>query len=262
EQTGPENFGKLAGAVESGENGGELKPGPEPAAKLVRSPAEIVRQEGFLPAIRNFSGAREQTLPTALINRQDFPDGLFLNEKGVKSAGTPGKKPASLIFSLFPGNSAAGAVHPGSSQGGVAPSSIPALVIQVLQQAAGKSFAGETRLRLKLEPEHLGELVIRLVYRAGEVSAYFQASSAQAGEAIEHSLPQLREALAGQNLHLQNVSVSIGQESDFLPRENYGQTGYSYPRRGGGSGGLEADRPGAGPESGPEPGYGRVNLCI
>ncbi|MCL6447142.1 MAG: flagellar hook-length control protein FliK [Armatimonadetes bacterium] len=258
EQAGPENFRGSAVPKGSGEGSDATKLAPEqPAAdQQVRLPVEIVRQESFSSAVRNSGGAKEQI---ASINQQDLPDGLFRNEKGL-SAGAAGKNSVPLVLNY--GNGAAGAVHLGGGQGNVAPSSIPALVMQVLHHAAGKSFAGETRLRLKLEPEHLGELVIRLVYRAGEVSAYFQASNTQAREAIENSLPQLREALAGQNLHLQNASVSVGQqESEFLTRENYGQAGYNYPRRSGGPG-PEADLPGAGPETGPLPGYGSVNLFI
>ncbi len=260
EQTGPENFQGSAVPEGSGEGSGAVKTGPEPTAgQQVRLPAKIVQQEGFPAALQSSSGGKQQISPFASVNRPVLPESLFPGEKGL-SAGTAGKNPVLLILNY--GNGAAGAVHFGGGQGSVAPSLIPALVSQALQQAAGRSFAGETRLRLKLEPEHLGELVIRLVYRAGEVSAYFQTSSAQVREAIENSLPQLREALAGQNLHLQNASVSVGQqESEFLLRENYEQAGYNYPRQSGGPG-QETDLPGPGPETGPLPGYGSVNLFI
>ena len=265
EQTGPETFRGSSVLAGSGEDGGAANPGLEPAAgQQVQSrlPAEIIRPEGFPAALQSSGGEKQPYSPFASVNRPVLPEALFPGEKGL-SAGIPGKEPASSIFNFFYGNSAAEAVYPGGGQGSVTPSLIPALVSQALQQAAGKSLAGETRLRFRLEPEHLGELVIRLVYRSGEVSAYFQASSAQAKEVLEHSLPQLREALAGQNLHLQNASVSVGQqESEFLARENYGQAGYNYLRRGGGSQEPEADRSGSGPEQGRAPGYGRVNLCI
>ena len=260
EQVDPENFREPADLEASGEGGSTVKPGPEPAAKEARMTVEIVRQEGFPPAGQNYGGRRGEILPVASINRQNLPDGFFLNEKGF-STGTPGKNFTPLIFSLFHGNDAAGAVHPGGGQGSVDLRQIPPLVVQMWQQAAGGSSAGETRLRFRLEPEHLGELTIRLIFQHDEVSAHFLASNAQAREAIENSLPQLREALAGQNLHLQNVSVSVGQESDCLPRENYGQAGHDYPRRGGAPG-PEADRPGAGGKAGTDPADGRVNLWI
>ncbi len=107
---------------------------------------------------------------------------------------------------------------------------LPLLVARVLEEAAARQAQGRTHLRFRLEPEHLGEVVVRLIYRHGEVSAHFLAGSVQAKEVLESSLPQLREALAGQNLHLQNTSVSVGQESGFLPREDYHPVEQYYSR--------------------------------
>lgn len=266
EQISLETFRGQDGWEDSGERSSRVKPGPGPAVNQTRVPVEIVRQDGSPPVAQNpgsiNSGPRgEQILQNGSVYRPNLAGAPFQIEK---DAGTSAQEKnfALLTFNLsHHGGGVTGMVQPGSSQGGVSLLQMPALVVQVLQ-AAGRRVPGETHLRFRLEPEHLGEITIRLIYQHGEVSAHFLAGNLQTKEAIENSLPQLREALAGQNLHLQNVSVSVGQEGDRLLRENYGQTGYNYPRRGSGSGGAEADRTGAGLEAGAEVMYGRVNLCI
>ncbi|WP_159426205.1 flagellar hook-length control protein FliK [Desulfolucanica intricata] len=64
-------------------------------------------------------------------------------------------------------------------------------------------------VQMKLEPEHLGELVIKLAYKKGEISAQFITASVQAKEILESSMVRLREALAQHQVHLQESSVSV-----------------------------------------------------
>lgn len=119
----------------------------------------------------------------------------------------------------------------------ISPLKMPVLIGRVLRQAVARHIEGQTHLWFKLEPENLGEVVVRLVYRQGDVSAHFLASNAAAGDAIESALPQLREALAAQNLHLQSASVSVGHEGGLPPRSDYQQPGYNYGRQHSGPGG-------------------------
>ncbi len=137
---------------------------------------------------------------------------------------------------------------------------MPGLISRVLQQAVARHIEGQTHLWFKLEPEHLGEVMVRLVYRHGDVSAHFLASNAAAGDAIESALPQLREALAAQNLHLQSASVSVGNQGDPPPQSDYQQPGYNYVRQHSGSG----ERPGgsAGQEPPADPLPGGINLFV
>lgn len=61
---------------------------------------------------------------------------------------------------------------------------------------------------VRLSPEHLGPLDIRIAVRDGEASVAFAASHADTRAALEQALPRLRELLAAQGLHLADASVS------------------------------------------------------
>jgi len=61
---------------------------------------------------------------------------------------------------------------------------------------------------VRLSPEHLGPLDIRIAVRDGEASVAFGASHADTRAALEQALPRLRELLAAQGLQLAEASVS------------------------------------------------------
>ncbi|MCL6450697.1 MAG: flagellar hook-length control protein FliK [Acetobacteraceae bacterium] len=69
---------------------------------------------------------------------------------------------------------------------------------------------GALELRLRLEPDHLGEVSLRLVSREGRVEAEVLVSSHQARQAFEAELPRLRESLAQQGVTLGECSVDVG----------------------------------------------------
>jgi len=69
---------------------------------------------------------------------------------------------------------------------------------------------GEMRVRLK--PDNLGELNVRVQTRGNDVRLQIQASDESARKILEESLPHLKEKLASQNLNLGRVDVSIARE--------------------------------------------------
>lgn len=69
-----------------------------------------------------------------------------------------------------------------------------------------------TVINLKLIPENMGEINIRLSYVKGELTAHFFTASGLVKDAVEYSLPQLREALAQQNIELGEAAAFVGQE--------------------------------------------------
>jgi flagellar hook-length control protein FliK len=66
---------------------------------------------------------------------------------------------------------------------------------------------GRQSASLKLSPEHLGPLEIRIAVRDGEASVYFGATQADTRTALEQALPRLRELLASQGLVLADAGV-------------------------------------------------------
>lgn len=90
---------------------------------------------------------------------------------------------------------------------------------QVLQNGQG-----QTQIRLQLHPASLGEVNIKLTYQDGNITTHFHAATEQARQAIESSIQQLREALAGYHLNLQSVTVSAGDDGNrWGQQEKHGQ---------------------------------------
>ncbi len=79
--------------------------------------------------------------------------------------------------------------------------------IQTMKDNGG----GEIQLRLK--PDHLGDVNVRVITKGDEVSLKIQASDAQAKEIFRESMPRLREALANQNLSLEKIEITIAPRS-------------------------------------------------
>ncbi len=67
---------------------------------------------------------------------------------------------------------------------------------------------GEQVASLRLSPENLGPVEVRIAVREGETSVWFGAASADARAALEQSLPRLREMLGASGLALANAGVS------------------------------------------------------
>lgn len=95
-----------------------------------------------------------------------------------------------------------------------AENNIPMQLADTIRSNVTKDGLGQTHVRLQLQPENLGEVIIRLSYRDGNITAQFQAASEQVKHIIESSLAQLRETLSGFQLNLQSASVSVGDEGD------------------------------------------------
>jgi hypothetical protein len=75
-------------------------------------------------------------------------------------------------------------------------------------QLTWMAINGREAASLRLSPEHLGPLEVRISVREGEASVYFGASNPETRSALEQSLPRLRELLASQGLVLADAGVS------------------------------------------------------
>jgi len=75
---------------------------------------------------------------------------------------------------------------------------------------------GRETASLKLSPEHLGPLEIRIAMKDGEASVMFNASNSDTRSALEQSLPRLREMFASQGLVLGDANVSRDTPRDLF----------------------------------------------
>ncbi len=78
-----------------------------------------------------------------------------------------------------------------------------------------------TEMTIKLNPENLGKLSLKLVTENGIVSAKFVAESQHVKEIIESNFNELKQSFANQGLNIGNLSVSVGSDSDGLRRQLY-----------------------------------------
>ncbi|HEY8098675.1 MAG TPA: flagellar hook-length control protein FliK [Methylobacter sp.] len=67
---------------------------------------------------------------------------------------------------------------------------------------------------IRLNPEHLGPISVRVNVADDQASVVFTAQHAATREALESSIPKLREMMGAQQLNLAEVSVSQGTASD------------------------------------------------
>ncbi len=87
---------------------------------------------------------------------------------------------------------------------------------------------GEQQASLRLSPENLGPLEVRIAVREGEASVWFGASQAETRAALEQAMPRLREMLAGSGLSLTNSGVFSHSPRDPCARP--GVRGGTGPR--------------------------------
>ncbi len=90
---------------------------------------------------------------------------------------------------------------------------------QIVEQTRLIAKPHNTEMIIKLKPEHLGELTLKVVVENGVVNASFHSNNAEVRNIIESSLPQLKQDLANSGLKVDNVSVYAGL-SQFLPNHD------------------------------------------
>lgn len=76
---------------------------------------------------------------------------------------------------------------------------------------------GTQSARLRLHPESLGPLDVRIQVEDGEARVWFNTAHGQTRDAIEASLPRLRELFAGQGIELGRVQVDVRSDGGAPP---------------------------------------------
>ena len=90
---------------------------------------------------------------------------------------------------------------------------------QIIEQARLLRTLNDTQMVIRLHPEHLGELTLRVsVGSNGSVQASFHSDNAQVRNVIENSLVQLRQELNNQGLKVDRVGVYAGLADGQMPQ--------------------------------------------
>jgi flagellar hook-length control protein FliK len=87
------------------------------------------------------------------------------------------------------------------------PVGTPAWADEIGSRLTMMTEKGQHTASLRLSPEHLGPLEIRIAMRDDQASVWFGAAHADTRAAIEHALPRLRELFAAQGMSLTDAGV-------------------------------------------------------
>ncbi len=98
-------------------------------------------------------------------------------------------------------------------------------ILEKIEFSARKN--GEQRLYVRLKPETLGEVEIRLKLEAGRLTAKIVTDNIQVKELLDASLPQISRRLEAQQVTLTAFSVTVGQEQNPGRQAETWQQGYN-----------------------------------
>ena len=94
-----------------------------------------------------------------------------------------------------------------------------AVVDQMLRGLSIRTTDGQSEVRLRLVPEQLGDVSIKLIVSGGSVDASITAHTADAQNALAGAQPQLAKSLADAGLKLQSFSVGLAGGGFADPRD-------------------------------------------
>jgi flagellar hook-length control protein FliK len=94
----------------------------------------------------------------------------------------------------------------------------------ILEQITKKSKLiidkDNSSMEIKLEPEHLGKLTLKVVLERGILSAKFIAENDDVKSVIENNMEELKNNLLEQGLNIQSLSVSVDSQGDLSRHKN------------------------------------------
>ncbi len=103
---------------------------------------------------------------------------------------------------------------------------------QIVEQAKLLQRGTDTEMIIKLNPEHLGQLSLKVsVNGNGGVTATFHTDNAQVRAILENTMVQLKQQLNEQGIKVDNVDVQTGLPDGQLPQDQ-GQQGFYQGQQG------------------------------
>ena len=103
---------------------------------------------------------------------------------------------------------------------------------QIVEQARLLRTLNDTQMIIRLKPEHLGELTLRVAVGSdGAVQASFHSDNAHVRSVIENSLVQLRQELNTQGIKVDRVGVYTGLADGQMP-QGQGQEAWQHHQAG------------------------------
>ncbi|MCL5036813.1 MAG: flagellar hook-length control protein FliK, partial [Chloroflexi bacterium] len=89
------------------------------------------------------------------------------------------------------------------------------VIDQIVKHIEVKSLQNQTEVAIKLNPEFLGQLKVKLEFKDGGVSASFDTTSALVREMLDESKDELMETFSGKGIKLSHISVRTVTEEEM-----------------------------------------------
>ncbi len=217
-----------------------LAGGFNPSRGLIKDKPRLVSgQREMLPQIQDIKASsaqnpgdvitQKQALPLVLV-RDRLKDKFGREEELNTSSNLDSKSQVQVPSQLFGAAESASKSGPKSEiiaqvstqdplKGGLTSEGLSNLGLGILRT----SYQGGGEIRVRLRPDHLGELNIRVLTEGNRVGLKIQASDDRAKKILEESIGSLKENLSSQNLNLGVVDLSVAKNEgsqDSRPFQN------------------------------------------
>ncbi|MCM3746007.1 flagellar hook-length control protein FliK [Paenibacillus pasadenensis] len=240
-----QQLGKLESLLKGGPNavdGDKLSP-IEGQGALGKGTAANAPAAAALLARMNASSVHVRAAVEAQQSTPSAPAAGGVEAGAAAGANAPAAAPQEQIQSFVAVN---GSSAPGTVSNAAAPAAaVPVVNVHkfaeemgglMLQKLSITSSDQAAEARIVLNPEHLGQVDIKLYMQNGHLTATFLADTPAAREAIENQLAQLRQTLQLQGIQVERMEVSSQLQASL----SFGQQGQSGGQQRQGSAGDRA----------------------
>jgi flagellar hook-length control protein FliK len=120
---------------------------------------------------------------------------------------------------------------------------VPLRVLNQVGQALREVPAGDSTIRLQLNPFELGQLVIEITFRDGVMHGKLRAEQGPTLKMLQDGLEGLRTRLSEQGIVVQTLDVELGQQSDFSQQQRSFSQSQEFGQQRQSSGYFSGDAP-------------------
>jgi flagellar hook-length control protein FliK len=196
----PQNTGAVQDeALLATSDADSAKTGAIPVEKTTTAFSGFTANDGKDGALKQGLNTLPNDVPTAGLDKKSTEPALsfssFINAKQDQPAGAVSSQAAGTAANV--------------------PSDPYNVASQIVEQARLIKAPDTSEMVIKLKPEHLGELTLKISVDGGVVNASFHSNNADVRSIIESSLVQLRQDMSSQGLKVDNVGVYAGLGNFF-----------------------------------------------
>lgn len=213
---------------------------------------EIKSEEGLKTAVRVEAASEAVVVDIGKLRRQANPNvvstgtgtGVAAIEGASRSARSDGQSQTSWQNSYNQNAATRNADRPESTQRAdrPRPAQHPPVFDQIVQSARILVTEGKSEAVIRLRPEHLGQVEMKVTVEDGKVNVKFTAENQAVRAAITENIQDLKKTLTELGLDVENVLVSLAGQFQNGDQPEERQEASAQPRRRGGIGvGDDAD---------------------